>query len=228
MAQTIQPFFEIRKKDFGEIHTLTQIDQDKKLDEALVALSFDILIFEQSFLPTLPTEFLSSFKKKWPGIKAHFLLAGDDTDPVKIMKQLEGGYSDYIVFPPDRPLLVEKLAFYTMGSRSSDTRQVYSLQLSQQADLAKPGYIEELSEFDCKVRSFQKPEVGELIVLYSRAFTAEMTEKSSVLARCYGTAEHPGFKEQFLSQYYFVGITPDILTNIRNALRKTYINKKQR
>lgn len=227
MVEIVQPFFEIRRKDFGEINSITHIQDEKKLDEALVAMVFDILIFQQHGMVPTPGDWLTTLKKKWPALRGQFLLAGDDTDPIKILKHIEGGFQDYIVLPPDKPLLIEKIALYTTGSRSSDTRQVYSMQMSQQTDLAKPGFIEELSEFDCKVRSFQKPEVGELMVLYSNAFSEKMDVKSSVLARCYATGDHEGFKGQFLSKYYFVGITPTILTNIRNALRKTYISTKK-
>jgi hypothetical protein len=228
LIDIVGPFFDIRKKDFGEINSITHIHEDKKLDEALTAITFDILILEQQMMAPTPTDWLTSLKRKWPALKGQILLAGDETDPVKMMKYIEGGFKDYIVFPPDKPLLIEKIALYTTGTRSSDARQVYSLQMNQQTDLAKPGFIEELSEFDCKVRSFQKPEIDEMMVLYSKAFSENMDSKTSVLARCYETAEHEGFKGQFLSKYYFLGVTPEILTNIRNALRKTYIHKKQK
>lgn len=204
------------------------MDDPKKLDEAFVALTFDVLIFEQALLAPTPTAWLQSLKTKWPNLKGQILLTGDDSDPVKIIKHIEGGFVDYIVSPPDKSLVIEKVAFYTAGSRSSDARQVYSLQLSQQADLAKPGFIEELSEFDCKVRSMQKPEIGDMMIIYSKAFSTEMLEKESSLARCYSVQEHEQFKGQYLSKFFFVGNTPGMLTNIRNALRKTYITKKQK
>lgn len=224
----VDPFFKTRLADAGEANSITHITDEKKLEEALVGLEFDLLIFEQNSLVPTPIDWLTTFKKKRPNLKGQILIAGDEIDPVKIMKLIEAGFVDYFVLPPDKPLLIEKISLYSTGKRNSDVRQVYSMQMSQQTDLAKPGFIEELSEFDCKVRSSQMPQIGELMVLYSKAFSAEMTTKSSVLARCYTAGDHPGFKGQFLAQYYFVGVTQETLTNIRNALRKTFISTKQK
>ncbi len=228
LYDVVEPFFKSRLADAGEANSITLIQDEKKLDEALVGLEFDILIFQQNTLAPTAADWLTTFGKKRPNLKGQILLAGDESDPVKIMKLIEAGFVDYLVLPPDRPLLIEKIALYSTGKRNSDMRQVYSMQMSQQTDLAKPGFIEELSEFDCKVRSSQKPQNGELMVLYSKAFSADMNSKTSVLARCYSSADHPSFKGQFISQYFFVGITADMLTNIRNALRKTFISTKQK
>lgn len=228
LGQILEPFFKHRREDSGEANSYTQITDDKKFDEALVGVNFDLFFIEQNFLPKTALDWLTTFKKKFPRIGAPVVLVGDDTDPVKIMKHIEGGYADYIVNPPDKPLLIEKFVLYSTGKRNRDLRQVYSLQLSQPSDLAKPGVIEELSEFDCKVRGGQKLPIGDLLLLYSKVFSENMVANGSVIGRCYESVEHQSFKGQFLSSFYFVGVTTDILTNIRTTLRKTYVASKSK
>jgi hypothetical protein len=222
----IDQFFKSRREDAGEINSITQITDAKKLEEVLVGMSFDLFLFEASMMGGKPSDWISTFKKKYPNIKASLILVGEEKEPVKIMKYIEDGFTDFIVLPPDKPLIIEKINLYCTGKRSKDVRQVYSLQMSQAADLAKPGVVEELSEFDCKVRSTQKTPLQDLVILYSKAFSENGNANGSVLGRCYESVEHPQFKGQFLTSFYFVGATPEILTNIRNALRKTYVAGK--
>lgn len=219
-------FFKIRLQDTGEVNSIVCLSDAKKLEEILVGMAFDLFLFEQHELTHNPLEFLSTFRKKYPSIKTPLVMVGEEKDPVKIMKFIEGGFHDYLSLPPDKPLLIEKINLYCTGKRSRDVRQVYSLQLSQSADMAKHGVIEELSEFDCKIRSNQQVPIDDVLILYSIAFSESGTVNNSVLGRCYETAEHPQFKGQFISSFYFIGVTTDILTNIRNTLRKSYVNSK--
>lgn len=221
-------FFKNRQEDAGENHTFTHITDDKKLAEALVALSFDLLFFEQNALGNLPSEWLEAFKKKYEKITAPLILCGNETDTLKIMKYLHSGFQDYLVMPADKALLIEKFSLYTTGKRNKDLRQVYSLKMSQPSDIAKPGHIEELSEFDCKVRSFEKMAVDDLALLYSKAFSADSNTTTSIIGRCYQSEEHQGFKGQFLNYFYFLGNSSETLQNIRAALRKAYVNSKQK
>lgn len=224
----LENFFVHRKQDSGEAHSLTKITDPKKFDEALMGINFDLIFVEQSFLPKPPVEWLNSFKLKFPRIQCPLVLIGDEHDPVKVLKYVEAGFKDYMVNPPDKPLVIEKFVMYSTGKRNSEVRQVYSMQLSQSLDLAKAGFLEELSEFDCKVRCAQPIPVDELILLYAPAFSEKGDIKASVVGRCYACAEHPGFKGQFLAQFFFVGVTPDVLTHIRNALRKSYVASKSK
>ena len=224
----LESFFKSRKEDANEVHTFTQIIEEKKFEEAMVNIKFDVVIVEQALVPPPVPDWAGFFKKKFPLNDVPLILVGEEREPLKILKYLESGYIDYIVNPPDKPLLIEKISMYATGKRSSDIRQVYSLQLSQHADVAKPGHIEELSEFDCKVRTVIPFKESELLLLYSKAFGVDMNANGSVLARCYKTEEHTGFKGQHLNHFYFCGVTTDILVNIRNALRKTYAAGKNR
>lgn len=207
-------------------HFLTRISDSHKLEESLIGVAFDIILIEQGFLDGSPLEWITNFKKKYPRVKSPLILVGEESDPVKLLRLLDFGYMDYFGHPPDKLLLIEKFGLYTTGKRSSDLRQVYSQQMSQQADIAQPGIIEELSEFDCKIRSNQNSEIGKMQLLYSRAFSVDGKVNGQVVARCYECTQHPDFKEQFLAKFYFVAITNEVLTNIRNSLRKTYVAGK--
>lgn len=224
----LEGFFLRRKQDAGEANSLTKIVDPKKFDEALVGVNFDLIFVEQAFLPKPALEWLNSFKIKFSRVQCPVVLVGDEQDPVKVLRFVEGGFKDYLVNPPDKPLVIEKFVMYSTGKRNNEVRQVYSLQLSQSLDLAKSGFLEELSEFDCKVRSAQQIPIDDLILLYAPAFSEKGDAKASVVARCYSCAEHPGFKGQYLAQFFFVGTTPDILTHIRNALRKSYVASKSK
>ena len=226
LPKILEGFFELRKTDAGEVHGLSHIKDPKKLEESVVAFSYDLIFVEQAIMDRGPVEWLTSFTKKFTNVKCPVLLLGDERNPTKIIKIIEGGYTDYIVNPPDKPLILEKFVIYTTGKRNRDLRQVYSLKLSQTADLAKPGFLEELSEFDCKVRSFQKIPINELMLLYAPSFSHGGTEKEAVLVRCYESQEHPSFKEQFVSSFYFVGATPETLVHIRKSLQKAYVASK--
>lgn len=222
----VEQFFKARKEEAGDVNSIILISEQKKLEEVLIGMAFDLMLIETSMLSGKSGDWLSTFRKKYPHIKGAAILVGEEKEPVKIMKFIEEGYTDFVVLPPDRPLLIEKINLYCTGKRSKDVRQVYSLQMSQPADLAKPGIVEELSEFDCKVRSGHLTPLNDMVILYSKAFSENGNVNGSVLGRCYESIEHSQFKGQFLTSFYFIGATPDILTNIRNALRKTYVAGK--
>lgn len=226
--QILEGFFKNRKEDTGDTHSLVRAPDTKNFEEALVGISFELIVVEQAALGTAPAEWLSSFKKKQPHVKCPVLLIGDENDPAKIIKHIESGYIDYVVNPPDKPLIIEKFIIYSTGKRDSALRQVYSMKLSQSADLAKPGFIEEFCEFDCKIRTGQKVTVNDLMILYAPPFSADGVTKGSVLGRCYECQEHQSFKGQFLASFFFVGVTADTLTHIRNSLRKTYVSGKSK
>lgn len=228
LPRIVESFFKTRKEDSGESNTITHIQEDKKLEEALQALSFEIMFIEQAHLPGQPNDWRETFKKKYPRANGKMILVGDDHEPLKIIKYLDVGWVDYIVNPPDKPLIIEKVGLYATGARSRDMRQVYSLNMSQNVDLAKPGFIEELSEFDCKVRTGQINPVEDIMVLYSKAFGPNFEDVGYVVARCYKSEPHAQFKNQYLNHYFFVGVMPDTLQNIRTALRKAYVSSKSK
>ncbi len=226
LPKILESFFLNRKADAAEIHSLTQASDIKKIEELLTAFNFDLVFVEHVMMDKGPTEWLATFQKKYPQVRAPFILMGDERSPAKILKIIEGGFVDYIINPPDKPLIIEKFVIYTTGKRNKDLRQVYSMKLSEPSDLAKPGFLEELSEFDCKLRSSQKIALKEMVILYSPSFAEGGLDKGAVLGRCYDCQEHPGFKDQFINSFYFVGVTPDILTHIRKSLQKAYVASK--
>lgn len=228
LPQILDAFFANRKVDAGEIHSLTRVTDSKKFEEATGAAIFDLVFIEQGMLDRSPVEWLGFFRKKFPSFQYPIILLGDERDPAKILKMIEGGYVDYIINPPDKPLILEKFVIYTTGKRSSELRQVYSLKLSQSADLAKPGFLEELSEFDCKVRSSQNIPLNDLVILYAPSFSESGLEKGAILGRCYDCKEHQSFKDQFIASFYFVGVTSNVLVHIRKSLQKTYVASKNK
>ncbi len=219
-------FFEMRKSDAGEINSLTRAADQKKLDEALDGMSFDVVYIDQAALDKPPIEWLATFQKRRPQFKNPIILTGLERDPAKIMKMIEAGFADYHVNPPDKPLVLEKFKVYATGHRDSSLKQVYSLKMSQAADVARPGFLEDLSEFECHFRTSHQVPVGELVILYAESFSATAGVRGAVLCRCSATVEHQSFKGQYSVTLYFVGPTPEVLTDIRNALRKAYAASK--
>lgn len=224
----IEEFFKNRHKDAGEVNSITVARDEKTFEECLVGIKYDMILIEQIMCGSVPHDWIDKFRKRKPDQVNAMVLVGAEREPLKILKYLEAGFKDYLVMPPDKPILIEKIGLYTTGTRSSDIRQVYSLSMSQPADVAKPGNIEEMSEFDCKVRSMVNYAEEDLVILYSQAFGADMKVTAGALCRCYKTEPHAGFKGQFLSSFYFVGLAPETLTNIRNSLRKSYISSKSK
>jgi hypothetical protein len=95
------------------------------------------------------------------------------------------------------------------------------------ADIAKPGILEELSEFECKIRCHFQTPLNDVIFLHSDSFAPDGSKyPGRALAKCFANAIHPDFKNQYLNQYFLVGLTADTLQNIRTNLRKTYVAKK--
>jgi hypothetical protein len=226
LPKILESFFVNRKTDAGEIHSITLAPDVKKFEELITAINFDLIFIESSVLTRGPAEWLTTLQKKFPQVRAPFILIGDERNAAKILKFIEGGFVDFIVNPPDKPLILEKFMIYTTGKRSKDLRQVYSLKLSEASDLAKPGFLEELSEFDCKIRSNQKIAPQEMMILYAPSFSEGGADKGAVLGRCYDCQEHASFKDQYISSFYFVGATPDILVHIRKSLQKAYVASK--
>jgi hypothetical protein len=226
-VEIVSKFFEARKKEAQEMHTLTVITDEKKWNEFLgTGVPIHLIFVSQNKTVPLPDPWLASLKKKFPMLeKIPIVLMGDERVPGKVMKSLEAGYTDYFVLPPDKALFVEKFSLFTTGKRNADVKQVYSLSMAQPTDLAKPGIIEELSEFDCKVKVSHKITVGDILIFYAKAFS-EAETMTSILGRCYKCDPHKAAEGQFLACFYFVGIRPEILTNIRNSLLKSYVASK--
>ncbi len=219
-------FFKETLAESGEVNTIVQMTEAPKLNDAFVAMAFDLLLFQQAEMDGTPIEYLHSFRKKYPRVTAPMILVGDEKAQPKIMSYLEAGFADYIVFPPDRPLLIEKIVIFCTGKRDRGNRQVYSQIQNQPADISRSGALEELSEFDCQIKTAHNVPINDLAAIYSRAFSDEGLEILTVLGRCYECEQHPKEKGYFLAKFYFVGMTADLLTNIRKNLRKSYISNK--
>jgi response regulator RpfG family c-di-GMP phosphodiesterase len=228
VPKMLDQFFQDRLKESGESSSVTQIQEEQKFGEVLIGMFFDVIFVEQSVLPIQAGEWLKAVKKGKSQLKAPMILVGVEADPAKILRFIEAGWTDYIILPPDKPLLVEKVMLYATGKRSSEWRQVYSMTMSAPANLAKPAVVEELSEFDCKVRSTYPIAADEMMILYSTAFGPEGTAVGNVLGRCYQSEPHKTQEGFHQSSFYFVGITPDTSTNIRNTLRKQFVSGKSK
>lgn len=226
LPKMLEQLFQDLLKQTGATNSIVHVKKEKDFQEMLIGMAFDLVFIEQSTVGSQPGEWISSFRKQKPRVTAPMVLVGTDQDPVRVMKYVESGWMDYIHIPPDKALLIEKFMVYSSGKRSQDLRQVYSLQMAAPADMAKPGIVEELSEFDCKIRSSVQIGVNDLLILYSPAFGPDGKATGKVLGRCYNTQPHSSLDGFFQSSFYFVGITLDTLTNIRNSLRKQFVSGK--
>jgi hypothetical protein len=227
VSKLLEPFFKDRKEIAGEEHSLTLVSKEEKIGEMLNGMTFDMYFVESEMLAGRPPkDWLPTFQKKFPDIKGPIVLIGGETSVTKIYQILESGWTDYIVEPPDRSLLIEKFGLYATGKRSADIRQVYTMEVHSHTDIAKPAIISHLSEFDCKVKSKQPALPNDLVTLYSSAFSESLTEKTGVLGRCYSSEPDKANHGEFVNSYYLVATTPEVLAQIRNNLRKAYVNKK--
>jgi len=225
ISNILVPYFADLRKSTGELNTLTVVKDEKALDEAMVAMAFEVIFFEQKGLPTGPIEYSDRFRGKYPGFRGKMILTGDDIDHVKLLKILESGWTDYILMPPDRPLLIEKAILYAEGNRTLD-RQVYTLTMAQPADIARPAIMEELSEFGCKMKSSFTAQIGDMVLIYSEGI-GDGKNSGTAVGRCYRAEPHSRAKGMYLTCFYFVGVKPELLQNIRKNLRKAYVSSKK-
>lgn len=222
----LDSFFEERLKATGESHALIQVNDEQKFGEALAGLAFDMLFIEEGILPLPPNEWLASTRKTKPELKAPMVLVGNVTLPQKVIKFIEAGWKDYLQVPPDRPLVIEKFWMHASGKRSGDIRQVYTMAMKEPTTLAKVAEIEELSEFDCKVKCHFELPLDEVLVLYSNAFAIDEGTEGQILARCYQIVK--GANEgEWQASFYFIGATDEQLKAIRAALRRSYVAGKR-
>jgi|GEM_PF-2260235 len=225
----LESFFKERMETAGETHSISKVEREEKLTEMLNGVNFDMFFVEDSVLAgKLAKDWLPNFLKRFPLVKGPVVFVGIETNPQKVFQMLEAGWTDFIMEPPDKSLLIEKFGLYATGKRSADIRQVYTMEVHQATDIAKPAIITNLSEFDCKVRSKQPAMINDLVTLYSGVFADTPTGRAGVIARCYNSEpdkKNPQSPE-FINSYYFVGVTTDVLSQIRNNLRKAYVSKK--
>ena len=226
IKQILDSFFEERKREHGEVHSLIQVGDEAKFLESLNGLSFDVIFVEQGFLAQNPIDWFLKFKKTRPALQTPLVLVGSEVETDKIFKYILAGWRDYVFLPPDRALVIEKFWLHATGARSSDIRQVYSLKLKEKVSLAKTAELVELSEFDLKVRSFFAVQAGELMILYSRVLAAEGEMEGQVLARCY-KAEKDAQTGFWMLSFYLIGATDERLKAIRQSLRSQYIASKR-
>lgn len=224
----LKQFFDDRKREASETNSITHVKEDKKFVELIGAMNFETILIEVGAMPTNPVAWITTFKKSYPRITCPLVLIGPESEPAKIMAMVTAGWTDYLPLPPDKPLLIEKISLHSTGKRSSDIRQVYSLKMGAPTDLAKPVIMDEMSEFDCKCRGAFAVPVGDMMILYSKAFSENLQVVNGVLGRCYNSFEDPNNKGVYVNSFYYVGIGSDMLTNIRNALRKQFINSKSK
>ncbi len=227
----LEQSFKARQEMGLGLSTVSRILEMQKIDEALTAVRFDMVIVDQNVMDEMPGKWREGFLRKNARAKdLPFIGIGHDSEPQKIHIWLEGGFLDYMIKPVDKALLIEKVILYTTGKRDRDGRQVYSLEMQNQTDVAKRAIIEELSEFDCRIKSQSPYHIGEIVTLYSKVFAEDFGIKGgeigNVMGRCYHSAPHRTEKGWFESLITFVGIQAITLKNIRTSLRKEYIAKK--
>lgn len=221
----LDEFFEKRLKEFGESHALVLVTEEKKFQEAIVGLAFDVIFVEQALLNN-PKDWIASFLKSKPNSAPPVILVGGETDTMKIYHFVESGWKDYLYLPPDRPLVIEKFWMHTTGSRGSDIRQVYTLALKEAATLARFAQLVELSEMDCKLLINFPVQKEDLMILYSKAFALEDENEGLLLGRCYHI-EAPNAEGLTRVSFYFVGASDERLKAIRSALRRSYVQGKR-
>lgn len=214
------------KRERNQTHTLARAKDEKSMNEYMAAMMFDAILFEQKYVPGDAREYPATFRKARKNFKGKMIIVGDEPDTLKVFKLLDSGWVDYFHLPPDRLAVISKTFLHIADGKSSE-KQTFSMKVSQGADLAKPAMIEELSEFECKIKSHVAAPAGELSILYTKAI-GENGEKIGVTtARCFKSEKHPSEEGMFHNSYVFVGVGPDTLQNIRNTLRKVYVASKK-
>ena len=228
IPKMMDQFFQDRLKETKEANSIIHVKDDQKFGEMLIGMAFEVIFCEINALPMGPAEWIVAFKKGKGGrLQSPMILVGTETDAGKIMKFIEAGWVDYIMMPPDKPLLIEKVWLHASGGRNTDIRQVYSMRMGAPADMAKTAVLEELSEFDCKLRTRSVVPLNDVMVLYSKAFSLDEKSVGQVLGRCYQSVPPTSPEDPYhLHSFYFIGISPEVLTNIRNALRKQFVSGK--
>jgi hypothetical protein len=222
----LDSFFEARLKEFGESNALVAVTEENKFTEALIGLHFDVVFIEQSRLATPPGVWLQNFHKNKPSFNTPLVLVGGEPDPKKIFQFINAGWRDYLFLPPDRPLVIEKFWMHSTGKRSGDIRQVYTLSMREIATLAKTAHLEELSEFDCRLKVSFEVSLDEVMILYSPAFGEDGQSEGQILSRCYKVS--PGQeKGEWEASFYFIGATDEQLKAIRSSLRRSYVASKR-
>ncbi|MGE3759823.1 MAG: hypothetical protein AB7H97_18800, partial [Pseudobdellovibrionaceae bacterium] len=225
VALTLEQSFKIIKEDTGSLSTVTRITKPEDLANELQGGAYEVLFIDYTMMDQSPDKWLDNFRKKTGRKDLPVVVTGFETELAKIAKFLEWGYGDYIVKPPDRPLLLEKTLLLATGKRS-ETRQVYTQATSQHADIADKGAIEELSEFECTVKTHRAYQIGDVITLYSKVFGEYFKEVGAVLCKCTKIVPHPSEKGSNHVSFVYFGVLPTTLKNIRTALRKDYVSKK--
>mgnify|MGYP001004965098 CR=1 FL=1 len=220
----IEQSFKIRRENTGEEWKSTLVVDASKVAELAPKTEFDLLIVDQTMVNQPPKKWLETFFKLI-NRQVPALACGFEANLPKILAWLDAGFVDYIVKPADRPLLIEKIILAATGKRDA-SKQVYSLQMTAPADIARQGIIEELSEFDVQIKSRSSFQLGDLVTFYAAAFAEEKAPFGAVLGRCYVTGKHPADKELNQSRFVYVGVQPNTLKNIRTNLRKEYVAKK--
>jgi response regulator RpfG family c-di-GMP phosphodiesterase len=223
--QLLSQAFDSRRIEYGEINSAMWIANFETLPELLVGIVFDVVLIDESFINDKVDLWFAALRRKFPNLQCPILLTGHTDDALKIMNAIEAGFMDYIIKPIDKPLLLEKVFLFAHGSRPIEGRQVYSLRMQHTADMAKSAIVTEMSEFDCKIVSRFPYMLGEILTIYSRAFSDSETQVGRVLARCYRClpVEGSGGYEAYFS---YLGVNSATLQKIRANLRKEYAASK--
>lgn len=217
--------FDSRRTEYGEVNSITRIDSFANLQDMLVGIVFDVVLIDESFVNERPEKWMPALRKKYPNFNSPIIIMGRSDEPLRIMGFLEAGFMDYVVKPVDKPLLLEKIFLFATGTRPTDGRQVYNLRTRQLADMAKTAVITEMSEFDCKIVTRFPYMVGEILTIYSSAFSDEGKTTASVIARCYKCYPIEG-SGGFEAYFSYLGVSPGTLQKIRANLRKEYAAQK--
>ena len=186
-----------------------------------------LCLIADSYLQPNPVEWLSGFKKSItyePNCKVSVALTGNKATDQLIRKYLIPGIFDYFVKPLDELLAKQNLKFLASEKKELE-REVYALAIKSQVDLIYEYEIEAISEQSFTVRSTVPFEKDQFRMFSSELFLRKLERK--ILARCLQCNKISETEEQYLSEFWFVGVEPFFLHQIRTVIEKSTSKAKK-
>lgn len=186
-----------------------------------------LFLIADSFLQPNPGDWLSGFKKSLTyeiNSNVPIAVTGNKATEHLIRKYLIPGIFDYFVKPLDELLAKQNLKFLASEKKELE-REVYALAIKSQVDLIYEFEIEAISEQSFSLYSTTPFEKDEFRMFSSELFLRKLERK--ILARCLQCTKVSETEERYLSEFWFVGVEPFFLHQIRGVIEKSTSKTKK-
>ncbi len=201
---------------------------EKKVEDAMNARAFDVLLIDHTFIKGNPSAWAQSFRKKITlpaNQNTKFIVLSYDENVDTIRRfMLKGGYEDYIALPVDAPIFREKISLL-VSKKGAYKKEIYSLPVTEPVRVAYTFEIEDIGEFGLTLKAAKKYEPGEIISFFSPAFARDGGQE--VVGKCFSSEKHPSSPDMFQCKFVFFGNGPVLKKQIRTWMKTEYIRKKQ-